>query len=71
MSLEKQSPAFVVGKPYNWKNQTDRLVYLGYNKAGGGPEGGFWHQFAKVDAPDQVWCEVLTTDLHMLEETKE
>jgi hypothetical protein len=32
---------------------------------------GSWHQFAKVDAPFTVWCEVLTDDLRMLEETKE
>jgi hypothetical protein len=33
------------------------------------PRNGRWHQFEKVDEPGKVWCEVLTADLHMLEET--
>ncbi len=56
---------FVKGGRYNWKNQQERLVYLGQNWSG----NGFWHQFALVDEPDKIWCEVLTRDLHMLEET--
>lgn len=56
---------FKVGGRYNWKNQPERLVYMGHNWSG----NGFWHQFAKVDEPGKVWCEVLTSDLHMLEET--
>lgn len=60
----------VKGGKYNWKNQPERLVYLG--------KKGSWHQFAKIEYPDtdpeqgypnQVWCEVLDGDLHMLEET--
>lgn len=50
-----------VGGRYNWRGQLQRLVYL--------RKLGAWHQFAKVDAPDVVWCEVLTSDLFMLEET--
>lgn len=50
-----------VGDRYNWKNQPERLVYMGRN--------GVWHQFAKVESPEEVWCEVLTSDLHMLEPT--
>ncbi len=53
---------FVVGNKYNWKNQPERLVYLGL--------AGKWHQFAKVDSPDVVWCEVQTADLQHFEETK-
>ena len=55
-----------IGDRYNWKNQPARLVYIGMCE----PRNGFWHQFAKVESPDVVWCEVLTADLHMLEETK-
>ena len=55
-----------IGGRYNWKNQPERLVYIGMCE----PRNGFWHQFAKVESPDVVWCEVLTADLHMLEETK-
>jgi hypothetical protein len=47
---------------YNWKYQKDRLKYLG--------KKGLWHQFAKINNPYEVWCEVLEEDLHMLEETK-
>ena len=50
---------------YNWIGQADRLIYLGEME----DASGFWHQFAKVDAPTVVWCEVRTKDLHRLEET--
>ena len=49
-----------VGGRYNWKNQRERLVYLG--------KAGFWHQFAKVGTT-AVWCEVPDSDLNRLEET--
>lgn len=53
---------------YNWKHDPiTQLVYLGHNWSG----NGYWHQFAKVNKPDVVWCEVLTSDLHMLEKTWE
>ena len=58
---------FKIGNKYNWKNQPERLVYLGNNFSG----NGYWHQFAKVDSPEVIWCEVKTPDLEMLEETKE
>lgn len=50
-----------IGDKYNWKNQPERLVYLG--------RVGAWHQFALIEKPDVVWCEVLSEDLSMLEET--
>ena len=49
-----------VGGRYNWKNQPERLVYLG--------KAGFWHQFALVGTT-AVWCEVPDSDLSRLEET--
>lgn len=55
-----------IGGNYNWKGQHERLVYLGNNWSG----NGYWHQFAKVESPDVVWCEVLDSDFHMIEETK-
>jgi hypothetical protein len=58
---------FIVGNKYNWKNQPERLVYLGYNFSG----NGRWHQFAKVDKPSIVWCEVQTSDLQSFEETQQ
>lgn len=57
--------AMVIGGRYNWKHQPERLVYIGRNWSG----NGYWHQFEKVDAPGRVWCEVLDSDLQMLEET--
>lgn len=56
-----------VGKFYNWKNQAERLIYLGLNFSG----NGYWHQFALIESPDRVWCECLDSDLAMIEETKQ
>lgn len=55
-----------IGGKYNWKSQPDRLIYLGRNWSG----NGYWHQFKKIGDPRPVWCEVLGSDLHMLEETR-
>ena len=58
----------IVGNRYNFVNQKERLIYMGYEYA-----GGCWHQFAKVSEPEVVWCEVSeqqTTEKY-LEETKE
>jgi hypothetical protein len=51
---------------YNWINQPERLIFLGRNWSG----NGYWNQFSKVESPTVIWCEVLDSDLHMLEETK-
>ena len=55
-----------VGGRYNWKGQSERLVYLGRNWSG----NGYWHQFAKTDQPSAIWCEVLDSDLCGFEVTK-
>lgn len=56
-----------VGGRYTWKNhQSERLVYMGMCE----PRNGRWHQFALVNEPNVVCYEVLTADLHMLEETQ-
>jgi hypothetical protein len=57
--------ALKVGGRYNWKSQPERLIYTGMCE----PRNGRWHQFEKVDEPGVVWCEVLDSDLHMLEAT--
>lgn len=59
------TPAFHLGGKYNWKNQLERLIYLGRNWSG----NGYWHQFAKVNEPESVWCEVLDDDLLSFEKT--
>ena len=56
-----------VGGKYNWKNQPERLIYLGRPLMGA---SAGWHQFALVEKPDVVWCEVLPSDMHMLERTR-
>lgn len=55
-----------IGGKYNWKHQPERLVYKGKNFSG----NGYWHQFAKVESPGVVWCELLDSDLPWLEETR-
>lgn len=52
----------ILGYKYNWKNQAERLIYVG--------KKGSWHQFTLVTHPNKIWCEVLDEDLCMLEETK-
>jgi hypothetical protein len=70
------SPAPFVGEPvtrdtlqiggrYNWKNQPERLIYMGLCE----PRNGRWHQFAKVDVPNVCWCEVTDDDLSSFEAT--
>ncbi len=50
---------------YNFIGQEDLLIYIGHNWSG----NGYWHQFEKVGTPD-VWCELQTNELNLLEETK-
>lgn len=57
---------FILSKEYNWKHDPSTiLIYLGHNFSG----NGYWHQFSKVESPDVIWCEVLTPDLDMFEES--
>jgi len=52
----------IVGNPYNFINQEERLIYKGRFEG--------WYQFYKVgDKKRTVWCEVLVTDMFLLEET--
>lgn len=52
----------IVGGKYNWIHQKERLIYIG--------KAGSWNQFEKEDERGVVWCEVLDSDLNLLEETK-
>ena len=54
------------GGRYNWIHQADRLIYIGFNFSG----NGYWYQFALVDEPEKVWCEVQQSSLEGIEETK-
>lgn len=53
------------GGRYNFKNQQDRLIYLGRNWSG----NGFWHQFRKIGDLRKVWAEVRDDELDLLEES--
>lgn len=54
-----------IGGRYNWRNQSERLIYMGMCE----PRNGRWHQFALVEKPGAVWCEVRPSDLSSIEET--
>ena len=56
-----------IGGRYNWKNQAERLVYVGMCE----PRNGRWHQFEKIDKPGEVWCEVHPTDISKIEVSKQ
>lgn len=58
-------PMMIKGDRYNWKNQPERLIYLGKNWSG----NGYWHQFALVACPNKVWCEVTESQLDGFERT--
>jgi len=51
----------VKGGKYNWQYQPKRLIYLGKHRG--------WFQFALVEQPNEVWCEVLESKLYMIEES--
>ena len=57
----------VIGGKYNWRHQKERLVYRGVALS----NGCWWYQFALVDSPSVVWCEVREADLKHFEETRE
>ena len=63
--VEAVVSALTIGGKYNFKHQPERLNYIGKNWSG----NGYWHQFEKV-GEQGVWCELLDSDLHMIEETK-
>lgn len=60
-------PSLQINGKYNWKNQSERLVFLGTQRHTGDPRT--WFQFALVEEPNTVWCEVLESDLEYFEET--
>ena len=62
---ESEKLILIKGEKYNWIHQKERLIYLGLNFSG----NGFWHQFAKVETPSEVWSECQPTDLLNIERT--
>lgn len=65
-SLYNEDGGLNIGGKYNFKNQPEKLIYLGYNWSG----NGYWHQFAKEDSPEEVWSEILTNELWMIESAR-
>ncbi len=51
----------VIGNKYKWKHESKTLVYIGKN--------GNWHQFSLFNT-NELWCEVLDSDLHLMEEVE-
>ena len=47
------------GKNYKWKYCSEVLIYRGKERV--------WHQFEKPAEPGKVWCEVLDSDLYLIE----
>lgn len=56
----------IIGGRYNWIGQPERLIYIGAEYY---PGNGIWHQFAKAETPNKVWCEVRKEDLSRFEKT--
>ena len=51
----------VIGKKYKWKHDNKVVVFIG--------KYGCWNQFS-LDGSQVVWCEVLDSDLHLMEVVK-
>lgn len=50
----------VKGKKYQFIGQSEEIIYIG--------KDGNWNQFEKFDDRGKVWCELLDSDLHLIEE---
>lgn len=48
----------VIGDKYKWKHETKTLVYVG--------KCGVWNQFS-LPSTNELWCEVLDSDLYLME----
>ena len=48
--------SLVAGNTYKWKHEPQNLIYIGKKNG--------WHQFTLNDS---VWCEVLDSDLFLME----
>lgn len=46
----------IIGSTYKWKHSPETLIYVGKNKG--------WNQFTLNGA---IWCEVLDSDLYLME----
>lgn len=47
----------IIGNKYKWKHESHILTYIGIKQG--------WHQFTLNNS---VWCEILDSDLFLLEE---
>lgn len=54
-----------VGDRYNWRGQPERLIFIGCHHYFRDPR--LWYEFALVEKPTVVWCEVLESDLSSFE----
>jgi hypothetical protein len=51
----------VIGNKYKWKHDAKQMIFIG--------KYGYWNQFS-LDGSQKVWCEVLDSDLHLMEEVE-
>lgn len=48
-----------IGEMYQFKGGREKIVYVG--------DYGRWHQFELDGKAGVIWCELLDTDLHLIE----
>ena len=51
-----------IGSKYNWIGDSKIMVYVG--------KKGYWHQFAPVEYPNLICCEVLSSHIQYLEQSQ-
>lgn len=62
---EMKAEEMIIGKEYNFRNQPERLIYIGNNFS----RNGYWHQFEKVSERGVVWSEMQPSELDLIELT--
>ncbi|MGI2079207.1 hypothetical protein [Shewanella putrefaciens] len=49
----------ILGDTYQFKGGREKIIYVG--------KQGNWHQFELNGDPGVIWCELLDSDLHLIE----
>ncbi len=51
--------ALTIGEIYQFKGGREKIIYVG--------KQGNWHQFELNGEAGVIWCELLDSDLHLIE----
>ncbi|MCU7962372.1 hypothetical protein ACRN98_22280 [Shewanella oncorhynchi] len=51
--------ALILGDTYQFKGGREQIIYVG--------DYGSWHQFELKGEVGVIWCELLDSDLHLIE----